>query len=75
MKEAAPTLVFAVFGRARITGRMTPEEEDRLLGNLITHWAVRSTLDLAAMCADQPWRIRRSTPSPSLKSAVAATAS
>jgi len=71
MKNAAPTLVFAVFGRARIAGRMTPEEEDRLLGNLITHWALRSTLDLAAMCADQPWR-RLTTPRS--QSAVAATA-
>ena len=75
MKEAAPTLVFAVFGRARITGRMTPEEEDRLLGNLITHWAVRSTLDLAAICADQPWRIRRLPPSRGPQFAVAATGS
>ena len=41
-KQAAPTLVFAVFGRARVLrAGMTPEEEDRLLGKLITHWAVR----------------------------------
>lgn len=72
MKSAAPTLVFAVFGRARIAGRMSPEEEDRVLGTLITHWALRSTLDLAAICADQPWR-RWTKPRP--QSAVAASAS
>jgi len=54
---------------------LTPEEEDRLLGNLITHWAVRSTLDLAAICADQPWRIRRFPPSRGPQFAVAATGS
>ena len=43
---APPTLVFAVYGRARIAGRLTPEEENRRLGRLITHWAVHSTLDL-----------------------------
>ena len=47
MKEAPPTLVFAVFGRARAKGRLTPEEEDRLLGELITGWAVKSTLAFA----------------------------
>jgi hypothetical protein len=49
--NAPPTLVFAVFGRARITGRLTPEQEDRVLGRLITHWAVRSTFDIAALYA------------------------
>jgi hypothetical protein len=51
MREAPPTLVFAVFGRARVSGRLTPEEEDRLLGSLITHWALRSTLEVAGLCA------------------------
>jgi hypothetical protein len=48
---ASPGLVFATFGRARITGRLTPEEEDRILGRLITHWALKSTLDIAEICA------------------------
>ena len=75
MKAAAPTLVFAVFGRARVTGRLTPEEEDRLLGRLITHWALRSTLDIAELCATQPSQAwRRFTPRPSPQPTVAATA-
>jgi hypothetical protein len=53
MKSAPPTLVFAVFGRARVSGKLGPEAETRLLGKLITHWAMRSTLDIAAACAWQ----------------------
>jgi hypothetical protein len=51
--SAPPTLVFAVFGRARITGRLSPDSEDQLLGKLITRWALASTLDIAAQCAVQ----------------------
>jgi len=51
MYDAAPTLIFAAFGRARITGMLAPAEEDRLLGRLITRWALASTLDLAELCA------------------------
>jgi hypothetical protein len=49
--SAPPGLIFATLGRARITGRLTPEEEDRILGRLITHWALKSTLDIAELCA------------------------
>ena len=74
MKGAAPTQVFAVFGRARVTGRLTPEEEDRLLGKLITHWALRSTLDIAELCATQPAQARRPpAPTPSTQGALALT--
>jgi hypothetical protein len=51
MKAAPPTLVFAVFGRARVSGRLSPEGENRLLGDLITYWALRSTLEIADLCA------------------------
>jgi hypothetical protein len=47
MRDAAPTLVFAVFGHARATGRLTPEQEDRKLGELITWWAVQTTPNAA----------------------------
>ena len=57
MKAAPPTLVFAVIGRARAKGKLTPEEEDRLLGKLITHWAIRSTLDMAAICSTRPMTV------------------
>ncbi len=63
MFAAPPSLVFAVFGRARIAGRLTPEEENRWLGRLITHWALHSTLDVLDTCAKQ-WRdVRQSQPS------------
>jgi hypothetical protein len=51
MWSAPPGLIFATLGRARITGRLAPEEEDRILARLITHWALKSTLDLAELCA------------------------
>lgn len=59
--EVPPCVAFAGLGRARITGRLNPEAEDRVLGRLITHWALRSTLDLAEICAAPDSR----TPSPS----------
>jgi hypothetical protein len=43
MRDAAPTLVFAVLGQARATGRLSPEHEDRMIGELITWWAVQTT--------------------------------
>jgi hypothetical protein len=49
--SAPPTLAFAVIGQARAAGRLAPEPESRLLGDLLTHWAVRSSLDVTAMCA------------------------
>lgn len=54
MLAAPPTLAFATFGRARVAGALTPEEESRLLGKLITRWALHSTLDLLGTCA-QRW--------------------
>jgi hypothetical protein len=55
MFAAPPSLVFAVFGRARIAGQLTPEEETQRLGQLITYWALHSTLDVLGTCARQ-WR-------------------
>ena len=51
MRAAAPTLVFAVLGQARAAGRLSPEQESRVLGDMLTFWALRSTLDLAQLCA------------------------
>jgi hypothetical protein len=56
MRAAHPTLVFAVLGRARVKGRLSPEREDSLLGHLITNWALKSTLDIAEICASAPRR-------------------
>jgi hypothetical protein len=44
MRAEAPALVFAVLGQARIDGAITPERESRLLGDLLTYWALRQAL-------------------------------
>jgi hypothetical protein len=46
-----PALAFAVVGQARAAGRITPEQESRLLGDLLTSWAVRSSVDTSLICA------------------------
>lgn len=50
MYRAPPTLVFAVIGQARADGRLSPEQESTILGKLLTHWALSSTLQTAADC-------------------------
>lgn len=55
MFQAPPTMVFAALGCARAAARLSPEEENRLLRRLITHWALHSTLDLLSGCGDG-WR-------------------
>ncbi|GAB2843434.1 hypothetical protein GCM10027277_08650 [Pseudoduganella ginsengisoli] len=55
--DAPPSLAFAVIGQARADGRLDPEEESVLLARLLTHWALRSTLDTgrrSAVCAVVP---------------------
>jgi hypothetical protein len=52
MYQATPTLVFAVLGQARASGTLSPEDESELLERLLTHWALRSTLDTSELCAD-----------------------
>jgi hypothetical protein len=54
MYHAAPTLAFAVIGQARSDGRMSPEQESTILAKLLTHWALRSTLDTSMHCAALP---------------------
>ena len=44
-------LAFAVVGQARARGLLTPESEDRLLGRLISYWALSSTLEANARLA------------------------
>ena len=59
MYRAPPTLVFAVIGQARADGRMSPEQESAILAKLLTHWALRSTLDVSAACSLQTSRKAR----------------
>lgn len=58
MYIAAPSLVFAVLGQARSDGHVSAEEENVVLAKLLTHWALRSTLDTSYLCADATLRSR-----------------
>jgi hypothetical protein len=53
MYRTAPSLTFAVLGQARIDGQLTPEEESTILAKLLTHWALKTTLDMSFYCASQ----------------------
>jgi len=50
MYHAPPTLAFAVLGQARADNTLSPEDESTLLGRLLNHWAMRSTLEASANC-------------------------
>jgi hypothetical protein len=53
MWRTPPSLAFAIIGQARADGRLGPEDESRLVGKLLAHWALRSTLDVSTFCATQ----------------------
>jgi len=59
MREASPALVFAVCGQARAAGRLGARDESQLLTRLITRWALRSTEDITALCAQRSGDARR----------------
>jgi hypothetical protein len=48
--RAPPSLVFAVIGQAKMNGKISPEAESNLLAKLLTHWALRRTLEASATC-------------------------
>ena len=52
IRRTRPALAFAVIGQARARGLLTPEGEDRLLGRLISYWALQSTLEANARLAE-----------------------
>jgi hypothetical protein len=54
MYQARPTMAFAVIGQGRADGKISPEEESAILGKLLTHWALQSTLEALAGCAARP---------------------
>jgi hypothetical protein len=54
MYRARPSLVFAVLGQARADGRLDAQEESKLIAKLLTHWALRNSLDAAERCVRQP---------------------
>jgi hypothetical protein len=49
--HSSPSLAFAVVGQARAAGLISPERESRLLAELLTGWAIRSSLDTSLLCA------------------------
>jgi hypothetical protein len=53
MSRVPPSLAFAALGQGRAVGLMSPEREARLLTELLALWALRTTLDTSAICADQ----------------------
>ena len=61
MYAAPPSLAFAVIGQARADGAITPEQESATVGNLLTQWALRSSLDTSVICASQAaaWPVAR----------------
>lgn len=54
LAQVRPALAFAVLGQARAAGRLSPRSESRVIGNLLTYWAARSSLDISAICAGIP---------------------
>jgi hypothetical protein len=46
LARQSPSLVFAVLGQARAMGRVDPVHESRVLSDVLTAWAVRSSLDV-----------------------------
>jgi hypothetical protein len=56
MYKARPILAFAAIGQGRADGKISPEEESLVLGKLLTHWALASTLEAAAGCASDDSR-------------------
>jgi len=51
LKRASPTVAFAAIGQARVDGTISPEEESKIIAELLKHWALRSTLVMSEVCA------------------------
>lgn len=50
MYDVRPILAFAAIGQGRADDTISPEEESLVLGKLLTHWALTSTLEAASQC-------------------------
>ena len=59
LRTAPPSLAFAVIGQARADGLISPEAEGNTIANLLTGWALHSTLDTSALCATPALRRSR----------------
>lgn len=47
MRTAAPSLVCAVIGQAKMDGKLSAQSESRLLGGLLAQWAMHRALDMS----------------------------
>jgi hypothetical protein len=71
LRQASPTLAFAVVGQARAAGQLDPGDESRILTDLLTHWALASTLEAlghgAAPAVAAPAAAPQPAPIPALR--------
>jgi hypothetical protein len=51
VETTSPTFVFGAVGQARAAGLISAEDEGELIARLLRQWALRSTLDITAICA------------------------
>lgn len=61
IKRVPPTLAFAIIGQARAEGLMSPEIEAETISRLLQDWALHSTLNISAICAESQ-RIKQAVP-------------
>jgi hypothetical protein len=54
LAAVAPTLAFAAIGQARMDSKIDPENEGRLLRELLTAWAVQGALATSSRCSRKP---------------------
>lgn len=52
MRLTRPSVAFAAIGQARADNKISPEQEGVVLSNLLTYWAMKSSLDTTARCAN-----------------------
>jgi hypothetical protein len=64
MRHAPPALAFAVIGQGKIAGLLSPEQESRLVAEMLTYWALRSSWEKSERCA---CRAKRGTFEPSAR--------
>jgi len=62
LRALPPSLAFAMIGQARANGQISPEAESETLTQLLTYWALRSTLDRSAICAALPTMTQNTIP-------------
>lgn len=61
IKRVPPTLAFAIIGQARAEGLMSPEIEAETISRLLQDWALHSTINISAICAESQ-RVKQAVP-------------